>query len=300
MTGSSDAPLSPAQTRRLQTLVQVQSQTERLLHSQNNLLRDELDRQEAEDHLALLTQKVNDGVEDVTQQFIKMGVGFDNVAGVFSTPSTPSTPTRSRSAKSAASLASPPSTPTRVLATSVNQTPSAPGVQHNLDASTPTRPARGTVLTPSADVEPVYTGSRNPAYVVYQGLGGFHGVFLAWKTVKGVPGASDYYNHENHNHVIRSFSSRELAEQFAQEFVAAGIPDLLAAAPPSPDEHFIVVEGIKPMACKTRKNLIMDALQFRGGVAYRFMGDMNAAWGLFHRYKSQGLVKTIHPSRDKF
>ncbi|KAJ3781056.1 hypothetical protein GGU10DRAFT_379934 [Lentinula aff. detonsa] len=234
MDSNTNAPISPAQFRRWEATVKAHKQAEKLLESQQNLLKDELERQEAEQQLDRLTQRVSADLEDVTHQLQGMNMGV------------------------------------------------------------------GTILKLSEDVEPVYPGSRYPAYVIYQGKGGTHGVFYAWKSHNGVSGAREFYDNSCHNHVVRSFSNRALAHEFYKEFVNAGIPELLAEADPDEHEHFIVVEGVKPMACRNWKALIMDGLQFRGGVAYRFMGDMGSAWGKFNQLKAQGLVKVTHPSRTLF
>ncbi|KAJ3792165.1 hypothetical protein GGU11DRAFT_863886 [Lentinula aff. detonsa] len=265
MDSNTNAPISPAQFRHWEATVKAHKQAEKLLESQQNLLKDELERQEAEQQLDRLTQRVSADLEDVTHQLQGMNMGVGHLMGMLSVPSTP---TWTRFTKS------PP--------------------------TTPSRPPKGTILKPSEDVEPVYPGSRYPAYVIYQGKGGTHGVFYAWKSHNGVSGACEFYDNSCHNHVVCSFSNRALAHEFYKEFVNAGIPELLAEADPDEHEHFIVVEGVKPMACRNRKALIMDGLQFRGGVAYRFMGDMGSAWGKFNQLKAQGLVKVTHPSRTLF
>lgn len=119
-------------------------------------------------------------------------------------------------------------------------------------------------------------------------------------TRKDTQGVKHLYDHNMHHHVVRTFSSRALAESFYQEFCASGIPELLAEQEPSSDECFIIVEGVKPMACDNRKTLIMDALQFRGGVAYRFIGDLGGAWAQFSQFKEDGLVRQTHAPRTTF
>ncbi|KAJ3980559.1 hypothetical protein F5890DRAFT_1557577 [Lentinula detonsa] len=264
---------------RLEAAVQAQRQAGKIAESQKKLIHDELERQEAEERLALLTQQVNSDVEEVTRQFHTMGVSVEKLSQTFLTP--PSTPSHAK----VFSNPSPPGTPTCHAA---------------VGSPSPGRPPKGTVLRPSPNAQCIYPGSRYPAYVLYRGKEHAHGVFYAWMTYKKVPGAKDLYDPQSHDHVVRSFSSRELAHEFYQEFVDAGIPELLAESEPSDDEHFIVIEGVKPMACKTRKTLIMDALQFRGGVAYRFLGDMGSAWAQFREFEAQGLVRSTHPSRTQF
>ncbi|KAJ3779881.1 hypothetical protein GGU10DRAFT_381581 [Lentinula aff. detonsa] len=138
-----------------------------------------------------------------------------------------------------------------------------------INSPSPSRPPRGMTFVEETDTKnPVTPGSRAPAYVVYSGKWNQHGVFYAWSRVKGLPGAQSIYDHSNHSHVIRSFSTRQLAEEFYQEFVDAGIPELLAEQQPADNEQFIVIEGVKPGAYKNRKSLIMDGLQYQGGVVY--------------------------------
>ncbi|KAJ3832223.1 hypothetical protein F5878DRAFT_548470, partial [Lentinula raphanica] len=88
--------------------------------------------------------------------------------------------------------------------------------------------------------------------------------------------------------VVRGFSSRDLAHQFYQEFVDAGLPEFLASEEPSDMERFIVLEGVKPMVCRNQKLLIMSGLQYRGGVVRRYHGTLAGAWSEFRRYKENG------------
>ncbi|KIK56828.1 hypothetical protein GYMLUDRAFT_1012598 [Collybiopsis luxurians FD-317 M1] len=105
----------------------------------------------------------------------------------------------------------------------------------------------------------VLPGSRSPAYIVYVGRNNQHGVFYA---------------------------CRQLAEQFYQEFVDAGIPKLLAEYQPSKDELFLVLEGVQPM--------------FRGGVVRKYFGAVEGAWTEFNKLKSAGSVRKIHSRRSMF
>lgn len=179
-------------------------------------------------------------------------------------------------------------------------------------------PPVGTTLTrsPNKNTDPVYPGSRFPAYVVYLGKDGAHGVFYAWYILifftamyalnksfhrakyKDIDGAKDVYDHKHHDHIVHGFSSRSLAHQFYQEYVNTGVLELLLSAEPEPDERFLVIEGVKPMACKSRKALIMDGLQFRGGLVYCFMGKVEEAWSEFNWYKSRGATHAKYPSRN--
>lgn len=119
-------------------------------------------------------------------------------------------------------------------------------------------------------------------------------------TYQDIVGAREIYDPERHDHVIRAFSDVALAHKFYQEFLDSDGPRILAQQEVSDDEHFIVTEGVKPMVCKDRKALIMDALQFRGGVFCRYLGTTGGAWVKFNQFKAQGQVKTLHRPRTIF
>ncbi|KAE9389106.1 hypothetical protein BT96DRAFT_1003583 [Gymnopus androsaceus JB14] len=258
--------------RRLRAIEDAIAEGDRVMAKKQALLRDEKARQEAEENLNSLTQKVDDGVEEVSYMLQCMDVSAVELRESLMRAKTPTL---------ASPVNSPPITPSRPRATAVA-------------SPSPSRPPRGTTLTQTKHADPVYPGAKFPAYVVYQGKGGTHGVFYAWSTYKSIKGAKDFYDHQMHHHVVRSFTTRALAERFYEEFCASGIPELLQEQEPSADEHFIIVEGVKPMVCATRKQLIMDALQYCGGVVYRFIGELGTAWVIFNQFERDGLVKCIH------
>ncbi|KAJ3990935.1 hypothetical protein F5050DRAFT_1538742, partial [Lentinula boryana] len=143
-------------------------------------------------------------------------------------------------------------------------------------------------------------GSQSPAYVVYIGNKGKHGVFYAW-LVAAVPLYSTKLiflvgpltrislGHSQSTSRPVTLITHQLAHQFYDEFLNSGVAKLLAENKPTKDERFIVVEGVAPAAYKNRKSLIMDGLQFRGGVVYRYIGSIEAVRSQFNKYKAQGL-----------
>ncbi|KAJ3991000.1 hypothetical protein F5050DRAFT_1876397 [Lentinula boryana] len=162
-----------------------------------------------------------------------------------------------------------PSTPTRARNLVVSTPPVTPTHRSAINSPSPSRPPRGMTFVEETDTKnPVTPSSRAPAYVVYSGKWNQHGVFYAWSRVKGLPGAQSIYDHK---------------------FVDAGIPELLAEQQPADNERFIVIEGVKPGAYKNRKSLIMDGLQYRGGVVYRFVGSQPGAWAKFNELRANGL-----------
>ncbi|KAJ3748993.1 hypothetical protein DFH05DRAFT_1520591 [Lentinula detonsa] len=267
---------SDRKAQRLEAIRKAMEQGEALASSQQALVAHEIKRQEAEERLVALTEQVDADVEDIAAHLANVTIATHELKNL------PSTPTRARNLV----VSTPPVTPTHRSA---------------INSPSPSRPPRGMTFVEETDTKnPVTPGSRAPAYVVYSGKWNQHGVFYAWSRVKGLPGAQSIYDHSNHSHVIRSFSTRQLAEEFYEEFVDAGIPELLAEQQPADNERFIVIEGVKPGAYKNRKSLIMDGLQYRGGVVYRFVGSQPGAWAKFNELRANGLTRNIHPPRETF
>ncbi|KAJ3965395.1 hypothetical protein EV361DRAFT_955055 [Lentinula raphanica] len=279
MSAGSSAPPSPEKLNRLRAIARTVKESEELAQRQRALLHLEVQRQEAEEELESINQQLDENVNGLSLQFSQVSLGLAHMREQLA----------------------PPRTPTHHA---------APAHIHKdaMVQPSPSRPLPGSTLDDSDDGgnsglsagDPVYPGSNYPAYVVYAGRDHQHGVFYAWKTYGNIQGAQDICNVRDHNHVVKTFSSRDLAQQFYQEFADAGIPDLLAAQEPADNERFVVIEGVKPMACRDRKSLIMTALQFRGGVVYRYRGDMAGAWAKFRQFQDRGEVKSTHKPRTTF
>ncbi|KAL0570829.1 hypothetical protein V5O48_011125 [Marasmius crinis-equi] len=69
---------------------------------------------------------------------------------------------------------------------------------------------------PEISQVPVEVGSRFPAYVVYYGKDGKHGLFTGWKSTRGKRGASRLL--KDHIHVVKGFTDPDLATRFYEEF----------------------------------------------------------------------------------
>ncbi|KAJ3737575.1 hypothetical protein DFJ43DRAFT_1148698 [Lentinula guzmanii] len=294
---------NPGQAKRRAIISQVLMESEALVQTQRNLLQHEVQRRMAEELFHNLDLQVQDNVDELTQQVNEVNIHAAELKRVVATCTPFSTPTRNRV------LVSPsPSTPIRspVLSPTRPVSPlSMPILTQAGTAVTPSRPPPGTTLREededkASKGDPICPGSRSPAYVVYIGNEGKHGVFYAWSTHKDIIGAFTIYKPTCHTHVICSFSNRQLAHQFYDEFLDSGVAELLAENKPTQDERFIVVEGVAPAAYKNRKSLIMDGLQFRGGVVYRYIGSIEAARSQFNKYKAQGLTQCTHARRTTF
>ncbi|KIK51857.1 hypothetical protein GYMLUDRAFT_251704 [Collybiopsis luxurians FD-317 M1] len=253
---------SPSRTKRLQAIYDGLKEGQALTKTQKVLYSQELQRQEVQERLDHLTQQVDSQIEDINRRLVNVKMSVDTLKEPNTVP---------------------------ILSKPVSAIPASSTIDQ---ASTQDEATNVENL--------VLPGSRSPAYVVYAGRNNQHGVFYAWKTVNGVQGANTIYDHNDHNHVIRSFSSCQLAHQFYQEFVDAGIPKLLAEHQPSKDELFLILEGVQPMVCKNRKSMIMDALQFRGGVVRKYSGTVEGAWTEFNKLKSAGSMRKIHSHRAMF
>ncbi|KAL0568066.1 hypothetical protein V5O48_013927 [Marasmius crinis-equi] len=141
----------------------------------------------------------------------------------------------------------------------------------------------------------VEAGSRFPAYVVYYGKNGQHGLFTGWKSTQRKSGASSLL--EEHGHVVKGFTDPALASDFYREFSQSDAANVLSYQP-CDNERFVVIKGVKPGVYDTRKSLIIDGIQYRGAVVRRFVGGRGDALAKFNEWKKQGHVKVTHPARD--
>ncbi|KAJ3730311.1 hypothetical protein C8R42DRAFT_637085 [Lentinula raphanica] len=271
-------PETPKKTQRAYTIAKALEDGAAVAQSQRNILQLELERQEVEERLNVLTEQIDRGVQDLSDHFTQMGVG---VAEMNTWTSPPTTPRH-----------------TKMAARSTPGTPRVTLIESDSDSEQTSHPIRAksakAEIPQTSEEDPVYPGSKYPAYVLHAGKQGAHGVFYSWRNHGQVQGVKHLVDEENHNHVVRGFSSRDLAHQFYQEFVDAELPKFLALEEPSEAERFIVLEGVKPMVCANRKSLIMSGLQYRGGVVRRYHGTLAGAWSEFRRYKDNGEVKVTH------
>ncbi|KAJ3801687.1 hypothetical protein GGU11DRAFT_741363 [Lentinula aff. detonsa] len=294
-----DLPNNSTQPDRQALFEQVLKRGEALAQTQRNLLQNEVQRRMAEELLLDLESQVKDNVDELTQQVNEVNIQAAELKRAIAMPTPQSTPTRNRILTSSA-----PSMPDPAKTRPI--TPLSTPIRTQAGSTiTPSRPPPGITLREEDEDEaskgdPIYPGSKSPAYVVYIGKEGKHGVFYAWSTYNDVIGAFSIYQPTCHTHVIRSFSTRQLAHQFYDEFLESGIADLLAEQNPTKDERFIVVEGVAPAAYKNRKSLIMDGLQFRGGVVYRYIGTLEGARSQFNKWKAQGLTQKTYDHRTTF
>ncbi|KAJ3715183.1 hypothetical protein C8R42DRAFT_726115 [Lentinula raphanica] len=177
--------------------------------------------------------------------------------------------------------------------------------QHSKKVKKPAVPAStslaGTTMHgPAVPVSVVHKGSRHPAYVVYQGHNHSYGVYYAWTTINGVvDGADSICNPALHSHVVGSFNDVERAQTFYQEFVDTGIADLLQNESVT-NENFIVCQGVKPGVYSNRKSLVIEGLQYRGGVVVRYIGSFGDALAQLETFRTEGKVKVSHPKRNHF
>ncbi|KAE9389572.1 hypothetical protein BT96DRAFT_946745 [Gymnopus androsaceus JB14] len=233
-----NSPRSPTSQSRLRLIEQAMAEADKVTAKQQTLLKNEKARQEAEENLSSLTRKVNGDVEEVSDMLQRMNVSAAELRKILLT--------RAKTPTHASPINSPPATPSRQRAI-VTSPPATPTYHAAVVSPLLSCPPRGTTLTQTECSDPVYPGSKYPAYVVYHGKAGIHGVFYAWSTQK---------------------------ELFYNEFCTSKIPVLLAKQESSEDECFIVVEGVKPMACDSR--------------------DIGGAWVKFNEFKANGLVRQIH------
>ncbi|KAJ3981973.1 hypothetical protein F5890DRAFT_1476522 [Lentinula detonsa] len=285
---------NPGQAKRWAIISQVLMESEALVQTQRNLLQHEVQRRMAEELFHDLDLQVQDNVDELTQQVNEVNIHASKFRSSFTVHGAQVVIAELK----------------RVVATFLSPTRpvsplSMPIHTQAGTAVTPSRPPPGTTLREEDEDkafkgDPICPGSRSPAYVVYIGNEGKHGVFYAWSTHKDIIGAFTIYKPTCHTHVICSFSTRQLAHQFYDEFLDSGVAELLAENKPTQDERFIVVEGVAPAAYKNRKSLIMDGLQFRGGVVYRYIGSIEAARSQFNKYKAQGLTQCTHARRTTF
>ncbi|KAJ3829174.1 hypothetical protein F5878DRAFT_531053, partial [Lentinula raphanica] len=95
------------------------------------------------------------------------------------------------------------------------------------------------------------------------------------------------------------FDDVERARAFYQEYVVTGVADLLKNEP-DPSENLIVCEGVKPGVYSNRKSLIMQGLQYRGGVVVCYLGSFGDAVAQLETFRKEGRVKAKYPKLDHF
>ncbi|KAK7435865.1 hypothetical protein VKT23_019396 [Stygiomarasmius scandens] len=308
MSGSSPTkPLSPKKMARLAAIEEALRESARFPQSQQDLYEAERERQVAEQRLQaaeeehrIQEERVEDSVAEMNRIFGDISIAVGRINNAFtSPPSTPRSQTRTQ-----------PLTP-RSVPSSVPPTPPASPQKRApvpVSPSTPvntqirTLPAQMTINGPSTPIVTVQPGGQYPYYVVYVGEGGKHGLFFSWKSNEGedIIGASSIYDRNNHDHVVKGFIDLDRARSFYWEFLNSDIPRLLAEQEPTPDEHFIVAQGVRPWVYSSRKSLIMDGLQYRGGVVRRYKGGLGDAWALYNKWSEAGLVKKTHKPRSVF
>ncbi|KAJ3991750.1 hypothetical protein F5050DRAFT_1812196 [Lentinula boryana] len=265
----------------LEVTLQSLEHGEQLSEAQQALLDHELQRQKARRCLEALNKQVEEDMQQVNRALAQVKISNDRLSLDANGQTPPRTPKRSTStAGSSTSIA--PATPTR----------------HPTLNTSPTKLTHGMTLIEEDNPKIVLSpGSRAAAYIVFIGEGGKCGLFYAWFPVKGKAGAVSICNIKQHHHVMKKYYDAKEAEHVYGQYLSSGIHAMLTEHESSPDERFIVVKGPNPMACRDRKQLLFNGLEFcfpQGLEVYRFMGSFEAAKGKFCELAVDGFTETIN------
>ncbi|KAJ3737680.1 hypothetical protein DFJ43DRAFT_1035340 [Lentinula guzmanii] len=245
------------------------------------LLDHEFKRQKARRHLEALNKQVEEDVQQVNRALALVKISTNQLSVDANAQTPPRTPKKSRAA-AGSNTSTAPATPTRRPASNTS----------------PTKLTHGMTLVEEDDPKIILSpGSRAAAYIVFIAEGGKSGLFYAWFTIKGKVGAVSICNIKKHHHIVKKYYDVEEAEHVYGQYLSSGIHVMLTEHEPSPNERFIVVKGPNPMACRDRKQLLFNGLEFRfpqGLEVYRFMGSFEAAKGKFCELAVDGLTETIN------